>query len=130
MGEGLREIADQALRLGIVFLGKEADVIAQPQETLEAAAGVVLSAQERQVVGEPERAREEGALAGRQAVDAGRGRVARDEAIADQLALDGRDGPLMRRSLGGRKPTSAIMRRLASSSLPPYDCTKVLRPAS
>jgi hypothetical protein len=29
MGEGLTEIADQALRLGIVFLGEEADVGAQ-----------------------------------------------------------------------------------------------------
>src|SRR6185295_6839608 len=72
VGEGLREIADQALRLGIVFLGEEADVGAQPEGTREAATRVVAPAQERQVVGEPERAREEGALAGRQAVDAGR----------------------------------------------------------
>ena len=45
--------------------------------------------------------------------------VAHHEAVAQQLALDRRDGAPDARIVAGRKPTQGISSRLASSSSPP-----------
>src|SRR5919198_102574 len=89
--EGLREVAELAAELRVVLLGEEAEVGAEREELLEERPRLVEPALEREVVDEPEGARQEGALAGRQAVDRHRllvRLVALDEAGADELALD------------------------------------------
>jgi hypothetical protein len=56
---------------------------------------------------------------GRQPVAGGRGvgvgAVAEHEAVDDEVALEGRHGPDTRGSTAGRKPTSGMSSRLASS---------------
>ena len=68
--ERLREVAEQPLRDGVVLLGEQADVVREADEPLEERARFVVAADQLVAVDEPERAREEHALAGRQAVDA------------------------------------------------------------
>src|SRR5207253_1612851 len=67
-GESLGEVADLPLEMGIVLLCQQTDVVAQPQESLEQLLRLVAPAHQRVVVGEPEGAGEEGALARRQTV--------------------------------------------------------------
>ena len=70
MRERLREVAELAALLRIVLLGEQPDVVAQRQQRSKSSLGLVAAALQREVVGEPERAGEERALAGRQPVDA------------------------------------------------------------
>ena len=83
------------------------------------ASRLVRAARQRVVVGEPERAGEEHALAGRQPVDVSSSRaIAEDESVLQRSSLDRL--ARCRRTRGssaGRKPTSGIISRLASSSL-------------
>src|SRR5262245_56283157 len=58
---------------------------------------------DREFVGQPERAREEGAFAGRQAVDVRLGLVARHEAVGDQMLPDGPHGTEHPRIAGREK---------------------------
>src|SRR5437868_10722608 len=91
--EGLREVAELAAEVGVVLLREQAEVGAEREQPLEELPRLVEPALEREVVDEPERARQEDALAGRQAVDRLRlvvRAVALDEAVADELALDRR----------------------------------------
>src|SRR5260221_1670241 len=66
--EGLREIADQPPGLRIIFLGQQPEVVAQPEQPLEQALRLPAMTEQYQVVGQPEAAGQESALAGRQAV--------------------------------------------------------------
>lgn len=54
VGEGLGEVAGEAAGLGVVALGEEADVVADGEEALEEAAGVLVAAEEGEAVDEPE----------------------------------------------------------------------------
>src|SRR5919198_4058631 len=85
--EGLREVAELAAELRVVLLGEQAEVGAEREEPLEELPRLVEPALEREVVHEPEGAREEDALAGRQAVD-GHGllvcAIPLHEAVADE----------------------------------------------
>src|SRR5579875_3277401 len=65
MREGLGKVADLPLELRIVFLGEEPDIVAQREQALEQLARLVHPILQRVIVGEPEAAGEEGALAGR-----------------------------------------------------------------
>jgi hypothetical protein len=67
--EGLWEVPELAPRAGVVLLGEEPDVVPERHETVEQGRRVVVPSLEREHLDEPERAREEDALAGRQAVD-------------------------------------------------------------
>ena len=80
--------------VGVVLLGQHADVVLQAPQLLEQREGLVAPADEREVVHQPERGHEERALTGGEPVDAVvvRGRVAQDEAVHHQLALDRLDG--------------------------------------
>ena len=72
------------------------------------------------IVGQPEAAGQEGALARRQAVHPGLGLIAQHQALEDQPLLDLRAPcALMRVSVGGRKPTSGSSSRLASIRVEP-----------
>ena len=90
MAHGLREVPEQPPGVGLVLLGQQSDVVAQPDEPLEQRPRVVEAAHERQVVGQPERARQEDPLTRRQPVDAAVRLVAAHEAVRHQLPLDGR----------------------------------------
>src|ERR671931_264589 len=91
--EGLREVAELAPQLRGVLLREQAEVGAKREQPLEELPRLVEPALEREVVDEPEGARQEDALAGRQAVDRHGlvvGAVALHEAVADELPLDRR----------------------------------------
>ena len=89
--ERLREVPEEAAALGVVLLGDQAEVVPQREQPLEERDRLVLPALLSEHCGEPERAGEEHALAGREAVDVGVllvGAVALDEAAAHELLLD------------------------------------------
>ena len=67
MRERLREVAEQPLRLGVVLLGEQADVVREADEPVEERVRLVVPAEQLVAVDEPERAREKDALAGRAA---------------------------------------------------------------
>jgi hypothetical protein len=48
MGEGLREVAELALGVRIVFLGEQPDIVAEGEQSLEERAGFVVPALEDQ----------------------------------------------------------------------------------
>src|SRR5437773_12335139 len=81
VAERLGKIADQPFRLRIVFLGEQADVVAQAHEAFEGGLRLRRTAQERVIVRQPERASQERPLAGRQAIHSGIVLVTLDEAI-------------------------------------------------
>ena len=56
VSEGLRKISELAAKNRIVFLGQQANVIAQIQKTLEEIASLLNAAAHCVVIGEPERA--------------------------------------------------------------------------
>src|SRR6185312_11713503 len=89
MRERLWEVAEEALRLRVVLLRQQAEVVRKAGEPLEERQRLLVPPEQLVAVGEPERAREEGALPRRQAVDTGLLRpVAEHEAVLQQLALD------------------------------------------
>ena len=102
VGERLREIAHQPLRLGVVFLRQQAHVVAQTQQPFVEPLGVFMTPKEVKIVREPERAGQEGALARRQAVRPRVRAVALHEAVVHQVLLDGLDGAANAR-VGGRQ---------------------------
>lgn len=93
MGEGLRVVASEAAGVSVVFLGEETERGAEREEAIEESDGFVAAAEKGEAVDEPEGARKEGTLAGREAVDVGGsgGMIAADEAVGDEIALDGFD---------------------------------------
>ena len=88
VSEGLRKISELASKNRIVFLGQQANVVAQIQQTLEEIARLLRAAGHRIVIGEPKRARQERAFARRKSIDAGLGRVSQHQAFVNQFALD------------------------------------------
>lgn len=115
----------------IVLLGEQARVVAEREQPFEQLLGLVATTRHGEVVGEPKRAREKDALAGRQTVDPICARVTQHETIDDEILLDGPDDEatitsaakrrVIRRSPGARRlavftePNSA--RREAPASL-------------
>src|SRR6185437_637495 len=59
MRERLGKVAEQALRLGVVLLCKQADVVREPHEPLEERARLFASSGQHVTVDEPERERQE-----------------------------------------------------------------------
>ena len=106
-------------RAWVVLLGQEADVVGHPGEALGEGSALVVAPLEQQVVGQPERAGQKGALTSGESGDlaGGVGRVAPDEPVVAEAGLDGSATvPVTLRSVAGRNPTRGIMKRLASSS--------------
>jgi len=54
VAERLREVSDQPLQLGVVLLGVEAQVVAQPEQPLEVRLRLVDAADVGVVLGQPE----------------------------------------------------------------------------
>ena len=124
--ERLREVAEQPLDRGRTPRRAGRRRCARSRSRSNSCTRLVVSPEQRVAVGEPERARQERALAGRQAVDAALlAAVAEDEAVVrGARARSPRPCRAMRGSVAGRKPTSGISSRLASSSFESYDCVK------
>ena len=83
--ERLREVADEALSLGVVLLRDEPEVVAEGQQPLVELDRLVAPSLLRENRDEPERAWQEDALARRQSVDVDVlviGSVPLDEAVA------------------------------------------------
>jgi hypothetical protein len=66
---------------GSYFLADEADVVAQPAQTLEQREGLLRAPHQREVVDQPERAGQEGALAARKTIPVTVGAVAQDQTV-------------------------------------------------
>ena len=117
--EGLGEVAHETLCDRVVLLGEKAEVVAQREQPLEELHRFVVAADEMQVVGQPERTGEEGALATRQSVDVVRllRVVPAHKTVHREITPDGLHRPHDPGSFGGRNPTRGIMSTLASSSL-------------
>src|SRR4051794_13685488 len=93
MAERLREVADLAPAGGVVLLGEQTELVGQPGQPLEQGARLGEPPVAREGIDQPERARQELTLVAREAVVGdGRG-VARDEAVAAEVAPDGIDRP-------------------------------------
>ena len=119
MAERLGEVADLAASRDVVLLREQAEVVAQPEQAVEQRSGFVDPAVEGERADQPERAGEELSLVARQPVVGVGRRVARDEAIAAELARDRVDGARDALVVAGQKPTSGMLSTLASSSLEP-----------
>ena len=111
----------------IVFLGEQADVVAQREQPLEQAPRVVVAAEQHVVVGQPEAAGEERAFAGGQSVVGRVAVVAQHEAVDEQVLLDRRDRAAHARIVGRQKADERNdAAGSASSSFDPYACTNAL----
>ena len=88
VGKRLRKISELAAKNGIVLLGQQANVVSQIEQTQEKLPRLLVTARDRIVVREPERARQERSLTRRQAVDAGLGWVPEHQAVVHQFPLD------------------------------------------
>jgi hypothetical protein len=88
MGQRLRHVAERAVRAKVVFLGQQADVVAQREQPLVQCHGLVAASAQRQIVGKPERAWQEEPFAGRQSIDVPGRAIAQHEAVDGELALD------------------------------------------
>src|SRR5690349_376702 len=91
MRECLREIAKLPLRLRVIFLRKQANIVAQREQTLEKGACFGISMLQLVVCGEPEAAREKHAFSGRQAVDVRLGSIPQHQPVDHEVALDSCD---------------------------------------
>ena len=126
--ERLREVAEHAARRRVVLLGRGGrGRCAARGAASKSARASSRAADQREIGGVPERARQEHALARRQPVDLGVllvGLVADDQPVASRAC--GRS-PRPCRSPAGRpaagSPTSGISSTLASSRFDPYDWT-------
>ena len=109
----------------VVLLRQQADVVAQVEQALEQLARLGVPALQRQRVGQPERARQEHALAGLDAVHRRR-RCAAGSAGRARRRSARAASPRPSRRTAGRSaagiPTDGISSTLASSSSESYDC--------
>ena len=104
MRERLRKVAELPLVPGVVLLGHQAEVVAESHEPREELMRLVVATEQFVAVAEPEGAREKDALARRQPVDSRLVRaVAEDEAVLQQLPLDGFDRAADARVCCGQK---------------------------
>jgi len=86
--ESLRKVPEHPPAADVVFLGEQADVVAQREEPLEQRTRFLEPALKDQVVGEPEAAGEEITFAPGQAVDVMVAAVAEHEAVDGEVTLD------------------------------------------
>ena len=92
MREGLREVPKLPLVVRIVFLGEQAEIVAETQQPLEDSERVLAPPLQRVVVGEPKAARQECAFTTRYSIDVLFRAITLHEPIPHQLALDRGDG--------------------------------------
>jgi hypothetical protein len=69
VGKGLREVAELASSDRVVLLGQQTNIVTKVEQPLEQLARLVVTALQLEHRYEPERARDEGALAARETVD-------------------------------------------------------------
>jgi hypothetical protein len=69
--------------------GEQTHVITYRQQSLEQLTRILVSAEQDQVVDQPEAAQHEAGLTGRKSIDIRHGLIARHEPVLRQLSLDG-----------------------------------------
>jgi hypothetical protein len=84
---GLREVAEHSASDGIKFLRQQSDIVATREQTLKQSSRIFVSILQKIVVDQPKAARQEGALAGRETVDAVLGFIPQDKLILDKEPL-------------------------------------------
>jgi hypothetical protein len=104
VAEGLGEVANLPLPLHVVFLGEQAEVVAQAEQTLEQRPSLVDATVERERADEPKGTGEELPFVARQPVVGVGGRVARDEAVAAEFARNRVDGAADALVVAGEEP--------------------------
>ena len=120
MRERLREVAELIPRGGIVFLGEQSDIVAQREEPLEQRTSLVLAGPATPAPRPARRSRRERRLrpaAGRRHLlrrGSGGANPSTDNSRWIAVTVETTRG-----SVAGRKPTSGIIKMLASSSSPP-----------
>ena len=88
MREGLREVADEPSRAGVVLLGEQTEIVSQTEQALEDLARLGSTASELHRVRQPEAARQECTFSRGQPV-VGRGRVVtHHKPVDEEFALD------------------------------------------
>src|SRR5262249_12499113 len=92
MREGLWEVPEEELGVGVVLFGEEAEIVAHAQQALEQLCRFVLATIERERIDEPERARQEGAFSRWHAVEMPFGAISEQHAVPREVSLDGLDG--------------------------------------
>ena len=94
MAAGQREVAGQPTAKGVILLGQQPDVVAQIKQPAEKLAGLGAPAHPAEASGQPERARQVRALAGREALHTAKqvGRVPPQQAVFAQFTCDRIDG--------------------------------------
>src|ERR1700722_13904613 len=103
----------------IVFFSQQPAVVAQCQQALEYSPRLLVPSEQHIGVHEPEAAREESALPGRQAVDRGPGVIAHHESLAKELAFDCGDRALdagivwRQKADDGDEQEARVQRRIA-----------------
>src|SRR5712691_13273127 len=102
--KGLREIAEEPPRLRVVSFRHEAEIVPAREQALEPGNRVVAPPDQGKAVGQPETAGQEHPLVRRQPIRLWPGRIAADEAVAHQLALDRRDRATDPRIVGRQEP--------------------------
>src|SRR5262252_2584634 len=123
----LRKIADLPLRLRIVFFRQQADIVANRQQALEQGGRFGVAVLQRVIVGKPKAARKKYPFSRSQTINAGLGSITKYEPVDRELLLDSRNGAAHAWIVRRQEPTRGINSRLASSSLLPKFCVKVLR---
>ena len=81
MRKCLWEIANQSLRVGVIFLGQKSDIVPERKQPFKQLLRFLASPCYEQIICEPKAASEECALAGGQAVTGVRGVIASDKAV-------------------------------------------------
>src|SRR5580704_1242432 len=88
MRKRLRKIPDLALRARVVFLCQQAEIVAEPEQPFEKAAGLGSPALQNVIIGEPEAAGQKSPFPWRQPIDPLAGIVAQHEPVDDQALFD------------------------------------------
>ena len=113
------EIADQAQAGAIILLRKQAQIVGEPDEPFEQLRAVTGSSKHYIGVCEPERAGEERTLLASDAIVHLVSGVAEHEAVAQQLALDGRHRACDPGVVNRQEPTCGMRSSAASRAAPP-----------
>src|SRR6202011_2723482 len=92
MRECLRKVSDLPLRVRVVLLREEPNIVPQRQQALEQGTRLPVAVLQRIVVGEPKTAGEERAFPRGQSVEVYAGAITPHQAINHELSLDRRDG--------------------------------------
>lgn len=123
MAERLRSVAQLTARSGVVLLAEETDIVAQGEEPLEQGARLPEGADGAQRVDHPEAAGQKGALRARQSVDVPIALrvVAHDQPVHVQLLADGVHGAHDSRVVRWQEPETRDLQERGVETVRPVE---------